>query len=201
MLFALGAAASLVDGLQSLASSQSSSSGASTGQSGAAFDPQVGFDNSTQSGTAAAAGSGTQISPETMSALIDAQSQSATTTMASLDSSLGVQGPFSQIDSSGSSGSGDCSSGSGGSSSNSSQALGTSSTSSTTNGDGTTTTTITYADGSTVSTTTPAASTSSGSSSTGSGSAASSYNLIEQMIQQQSQALSMQVGSTLSLSA
>jgi hypothetical protein len=198
MLFALSAATSVLDGLQSLASSQSSSSSSSTGQSGTAFDPLAGFDGSTAAGTATSIAGSTQISSQTLSALLDAQGQSGTTTTALLDSSQAVQNPFSQIDSS--SGGGDCSSGSSGSSSNPLQALDASSTSSTTNSDGTTTTTITYADGSTVSTTSPAASTSSSNSSTGSTSAASSYNLIEQMIQQQSQALSMQIGSTLSLS-
>jgi hypothetical protein len=78
-----------------------------------------------------------------------------------------------------------------------SQSVDGSSSTTTTNSDGSTTTTITYADGSTV-TSTSAASKSGGSGSgagssgggTSSNSAASSYNLVEKMIQMQSQAIS-----------
>ena len=74
------------------------------------------------------------------------------------------------------------------------QTLSGASSTSVTNSDGSTTTSITYADGSKVSLTTPAASTSSTSSAT------SSYNLIEQFIQREAQALSASVASSLSVS-
>jgi EF-hand domain pair len=66
---------------------------------------------------------------------------------------------------------------------------------STTNSDGSTSTTVTYADGSTVTMTTPAASKSSSSSS-----ASSSYNLVEQMIQKQANALALSAKQSLSVS-
>jgi hypothetical protein len=69
-----------------------------------------------------------------------------------------------------------------------------------TNSDGSTTTTITYADGSKVTMTSAATSTGTNSNSALK-SAASSYNLIEQMIQQQAQAIAAQAGSSLSLAA
>jgi len=72
------------------------------------------------------------------------------------------------------------------------QALQGASSTSTTNSDGSTTTSLTYADGSKV-TMTSAASASS--------SATSSYNFIEQLIQRQSQAISAQASSSLSVSA
>ncbi|HXQ06972.1 MAG TPA: EF-hand domain-containing protein, partial [Bradyrhizobium sp.] len=64
---------------------------------------------------------------------------------------------------------------------------------STTNSDGSTTTSMTYADGSKVTMTKPAATTSSSS-------ATSSYNIIEQMIQRQAQAISSGATSSLSMS-
>jgi len=76
------------------------------------------------------------------------------------------------------------------------QALSGASSTSVTNSDGSTTTSITYADGSKVSLTTPAAS----STSLASGNATSSYNLIEQLIQREAQALSASVASSLSVS-
>jgi Ca2+-binding protein (EF-Hand superfamily) len=89
-------------------------------------------------------------------------------------------------------------SGSGGSSSDALlQALNGASSTSVTNSDGSTTTSVTYADGSKVTMTAPAASTTS-SSGTSSSSATSSYNMIEQMIQREAQAISS--GATASLS-
>jgi hypothetical protein len=76
------------------------------------------------------------------------------------------------------------------------QALSGASSTSVTNSDGSTTTSITYADGSKVSLTTPAAST----TSPGSNSATSTYNLVEQLIQREAQALSASVASSLSVS-
>ena len=77
------------------------------------------------------------------------------------------------------------------------QALSGASSTAVTNSDGSTTTSITYADGSSVMMTTPAASTTSASG-TSSSSATSSYNMIEQMIQREAQAISS--GATASLS-
>jgi Ca2+-binding EF-hand superfamily protein len=92
-------------------------------------------------------------------------------------------------DSTGASGS---SSGTGGSSSDPLlQALDGASSTSTSNSDGSTTTSVTYADGSKVTMTSPAATTSSST-------ATSSYNIIEQMIQREAQAISS--GATQSLS-
>jgi hypothetical protein len=65
------------------------------------------------------------------------------------------------------------------------QALQGASSTSTTNSDGSTTTSLTYADGSKVTMTSPAAATSS--------SASSSYNIIEQMIQREANAISFSV--------
>jgi Ca2+-binding EF-hand superfamily protein len=74
------------------------------------------------------------------------------------------------------------------------QALDAASSTSTTNSDGSTTTSLTYADGSKVTmTSAPAASAST--------SAASSYNVIEQMIQREAQALSASAVSSLSVTA
>ncbi len=70
------------------------------------------------------------------------------------------------------------------------QALNGASSTAVTNSDGSTTTSVTYADGSKVTMTTPAA--------TSSSNATSSYNLIEQMIQREAQAISS--GATASLS-
>ena len=77
------------------------------------------------------------------------------------------------------------------------QALSGASSTAVTNSDGSTTTSVTYADGSKVTMTAPAAPTSS-SSGTSSSSATSSYNMIEQMIQREAQAISS--GATASLS-
>ena len=74
------------------------------------------------------------------------------------------------------------------------QALQGASSTSVTNSDGSTTTSVTYADGSKVTMTSPAAATSSSS-------ATSSYNIIEQMIQRQAQAISSGAISLLSVTA
>jgi len=267
MLFALGAAASVLDGLQSLAFTPSSSS-SPAGQSGTSFDPIAGMADAASS-TTPITGGGAQISPQTMSALIAAQSQSGATSTASLDPSQALQDLYSQIDANGdgkitrsefenalgaggtntamaddvfnkldtngdgsislgelksalqgagghhgghhhhiaassdaggSDGTDATSSTDGSSSDPLMQALDGSSSSSVTNSDGSTTTTITYADGSKVTMSSAAASTGT-SSNSASKSAASSYNLIEQMIQQQAQAIAAQAGSSLSLAA
>src|ERR1700722_20345199 len=104
MLMALGAISSAVDALQSLTSSSSSQSAGSTQTSSSPF----GLD-STAPSTAPPNPFGSngvaQISPQTMSALIAAQSQSASSTTASSsasrDPSQALQDLFSQIDSNG----------------------------------------------------------------------------------------------------
>jgi hypothetical protein len=250
MLLALGALSSAMDALQSLTSSKSSSP-QTTGFSQNSTSP---FDVSTSSGASAnptpvTGGNGfTQISPETMSALLAAQSNSPAPTTTSTPSSpsdalsdlfsqldadgdgkisksefenaLGAGGTnvaqaddvFSKLDKNGDgsvsldemssalkggsghhhahhakgSGSSGDSSGSGSSDSSSDpllQALDGASSTSVTNSDGSTTTSVTYADGSTVTLTSPAAQ-------TASSNATSSYNLIEQMIAREAQAIS-----------
>src|SRR5258708_32525330 len=99
MLFALGAAGSLLDALQSLTSSKSSSATTSTdpGQGSAnPFDPTTTTQGQVSTGFSAGC-SGPQISPQTMSALIDAQSQSGATSAASTNPSDALKDLFSQI--------------------------------------------------------------------------------------------------------
>jgi len=255
MLLALGAVSSALDALQSLASSKSSSAPLATlGQNTpASFDLTAGAAAGSTTGSPSAGFS--QISPETMSALIAAQSQSGATPSAPTDPSSALKDLFSQIDGNGdgqisksefenalgaggtnlaqaddvfnkldTSGDGSVSldelskalkgaghgghhhhaegSGDAGSSTDTSgsstdplaQALAGASGNSVTNTDGSTTTSITYADGSKVTLTTPAAS-------TASSSATSSYNLIEQLIQREAQALSASGASSLSIAA
>ena len=256
MLPALGAVSSVVDILQSLTSQKSSST--SGGQ-----PPASGFDVSgSATGSAAATSSQpssgfSQISPQTMSALIAAQGD--TTNTAPTDPVGALQDLFSHIDANGdgsitrtefenalgaggtntaaadkvfgeldNNGDGSVSLGEmesalqgdrghhghghhmhahgsggagGGDSSGSSSdpllaALSGAASTSVTNSDGSTTTSITYADGSKVSLTTPAAST----TSSGGSSATSTYNLIEQLIQREAQALSASVATSLSVS-
>ena len=110
MFMALGAAASLWDTLQSLATSKSSST-QSTGVSQTGSDP---FSvngpavPSTNSPPTFGTGSSNQISPQTMSALLDAQSQidaqgqtGTTSTAASTTPSQALQNLFSDIDADG----------------------------------------------------------------------------------------------------
>jgi hypothetical protein len=104
MFLALGAASSAIDALKALTSSKSSSA-QSTGLSQDAKSP---FDLMS-SGSSAAVGSGSgsggggsQISPQTMRALLDAQSQSsAPTTTASKSRSSALKDLFGQIDGNG----------------------------------------------------------------------------------------------------
>src|ERR1700687_192983 len=110
---ALGAASSAVDALQSLISSKSTSP-QTTGFTQSSTDPFAIAGSPTQTGSQPPVTGGsafTQISPETMSALLAAQSQSSTststststasTTSASTDPSSALQDLFSQIDSNG----------------------------------------------------------------------------------------------------
>ena len=104
MLFALGAASSAIDALKALTSSKSSSA-PSTGLSQGVANP---FDLSSGSSASAASSSGcgggcSQISPQTMSALLDAQGQSSTGSAASATKSRSdaLKDLFSQIDADG----------------------------------------------------------------------------------------------------
>ena len=178
MLFALSAAAALLDGLQSLTSSSSSQSSSSASQNGTPFDPLAGSEPSQSAGIAAAVPGRPQISPQTLSALFDLQGQPGATGGANAfsDTSGSDSDPLMQM-------------------------LDAMNSSSMTNSDGSTTTTTTFADGSSSTTVSPAAQTSPDTGSSASNSATSLYNQIEQMMQQQAQALSMQIGGTLSLAA
>ena len=105
MMFALGAASSLANGLQSLLASGSSSS---TGQSQSATNPFDIAAADTQTSANATTGFSPQtggfsaISPQTMSALINAQSQSGTTSSTTTTSpSDALQNLFNDIDSNG----------------------------------------------------------------------------------------------------
>jgi hypothetical protein len=103
MLFALGAASSVLDALQSLATTKPSSSQSVSSPQGATSP----FDFLGTSGTTTGSASGptasgwSRISPQTMSALIAAQSQSGSTTASSTSPSDALQDLFSQIDADG----------------------------------------------------------------------------------------------------
>lgn len=107
MLFALGAASSLLDSLQALTTSKSSSTTTSAGTGQAASNPFDLSANTQASGNTAASVFSPQtsnfsaISPQTMSALLDAQSQSGTTNAAPTNPSDALQDLFSQIDGNG----------------------------------------------------------------------------------------------------
>ena len=105
MLFALGAVSSAVDLLKTLMSSKSSSaqSAGSTRDTANLFDLTAGSPASTGSGpSSGSAGSGrSQISPETMSALLAAQGQSTTGSSSATSRSDAMKDLFSQIDANG----------------------------------------------------------------------------------------------------
>jgi hypothetical protein len=102
MMFALGAAGSLIDALSSLGSSKSSSATKSEGQSQDANPFDLGGGTQTQAFTGSSSTArGPSISPQTMSALIEAQSQSGATSTAPTDSSDALKDLFSQIDADG----------------------------------------------------------------------------------------------------
>src|SRR5215831_1156707 len=104
MLFALGAASSVLDALQSLATTKSSSPQSATFSQGVTQGATSPFDFLGTNGTTAGSASGpsapgwSRISPETMSALIAAQSQSGSATASSTSPSDALQDLFSQID-------------------------------------------------------------------------------------------------------
>ena len=105
MFFALGAASSAIDALKALTSSKSSQTNGVGPNSGNQFS-LVSPDASASAGAGAATGTGSgnysSISPETMSALLDAQSQSSNaTTSASKSRHSALKDLFGQIDGNG----------------------------------------------------------------------------------------------------
>jgi hypothetical protein len=260
MLLALGAASTLWDALQSLTSSSKASSVQTASQQNTSTPFEIDGGGASLLGSAASgtgASGGVQISPQTMSALIAAQSQSGASGTAPTDPSQALKDLFSQINVTGdgaitkqefeqalgaggtniaaaddvfnkldTNGDGTVSldelksalqgaghhghhhmhgagsaGGADGTGSSSSDpllaAIAGASETSVTNADGSTTTSITYADGSKVSLTTAAAS----STLSASSSATSSYNLIEQLIQREAQALFASTGGSVSVHA
>jgi hypothetical protein len=105
MMFALGAVGSLFDALQSLTSSKSSSGAASANPCQGAANPfDLGSSNQAQSSTTGMSGQSSgwaSISPQTMSALIDAQAQLSSTSSAPANPSDALKDLFSQIDADG----------------------------------------------------------------------------------------------------
>ena len=102
MMFALGAAGSLIDALASLTSSKSSSATSAAGQSQSADPFELGASAQGQAATGfSGRARGPSISPQTMSALIEAQSQSGATSTAATDSSDALKDLFSQLDADG----------------------------------------------------------------------------------------------------
>ena len=102
MFLALGAASSALDALKALTSSKSSSA-KTTGASQDAKSPFDLMPSGSQAsvGPGSASGGGSHISPQTMSALLDAQSQSSSTgsaTTASKSRSSALKDLFGQID-------------------------------------------------------------------------------------------------------
>ena len=96
MLPVLGAASAAIDALQALTSSKSSSAKSAGGHQQGAFDF---FSGSTASAGQGGGSSGSsQISPETMSALLAAQGQSSTTASAPTGRSAALKDLFAQID-------------------------------------------------------------------------------------------------------
>jgi hypothetical protein len=100
MFLALGAASSAIDALKALTSSKSSSAPSTGVRQNSPFDLlSSGSQASVGSGRGSGSG-GAQISPQTMSALLDAQSQSSTgsTASASKSRSSALKDLFAQID-------------------------------------------------------------------------------------------------------
>jgi Ca2+-binding EF-hand superfamily protein len=103
MFFALGAASSAFDALKALTSSKSSTQTTGVSQDAASTFGLMSSSSSASVGSGTGSGSGgggSQISPQTMSALLDAQSQSSTgsTTTASKSRSAALKDLFGQID-------------------------------------------------------------------------------------------------------
>ncbi|XSC46121.1 EF-hand domain-containing protein [Bradyrhizobium sp. RDT10] len=100
MFFALGAASSAIDALKALTSSKSSAQTTGVSQNSASLFDLPSSNGSASIGPGSASGGGSsQISPETMSALLDAQSQSsAGSTTASKSRHSALKDLFGQID-------------------------------------------------------------------------------------------------------
>jgi Ca2+-binding EF-hand superfamily protein len=106
MFFALGAASSAINALKALTSSKSSAQTTGVSQNSTSpFDlmsstSSASVGSGSGSGSSSGSGGGSQISPQTMSALLDAQSQSSTgsTTTASKSRSSALKDLFGQID-------------------------------------------------------------------------------------------------------
>jgi hypothetical protein len=102
MLLALGAVSSALDALQSLTASKSSTASTGLDQSAAAaFDPTASAAAAGSSAQPSPSGGFSQISPQTLSALIAAQGQSGPTSSASASPSSALKDLFSQIDTNG----------------------------------------------------------------------------------------------------
>jgi Ca2+-binding EF-hand superfamily protein len=99
MFLALGAASSAIDALKALTSSKSSAQTTGVNQNARSPFDLMSSTSSTSVGSGSGGG-GSQISPQTMSALLDAQSQSSTgsTTTASKSRSAALKDLFGQID-------------------------------------------------------------------------------------------------------
>jgi hypothetical protein len=102
MFFALGAASSALDALKALTSSKSSAQTTGVSQNATSPFDLMSSGSSASVGSGSGSGSGgafSQISPQTMSALLDAQSQSsAGSTTASKSRSAALKDLFGQID-------------------------------------------------------------------------------------------------------
>src|SRR2546429_1262746 len=99
MFFALGAASSAIDALKALTSSKSSAQTTGVSQNSTSPFDLMSSSSSTSVGSGSGSGGSSQISPETMSALLDAQSQSSTgSTTASKSRSAALKDLFGQID-------------------------------------------------------------------------------------------------------
>jgi Ca2+-binding EF-hand superfamily protein len=100
MFFALGAASSALDALKALTSSKSSAQTTGASQNATSpFDLMSSGSSASVGSGSGSGGGGSQISPETMSALLDAQSQSsAGSTTASKSRHAALKDLFGQID-------------------------------------------------------------------------------------------------------
>jgi len=99
MFLALGAASSAIDALKALTSPKSSAKSTGVSQNGKSPFDLLSQGSQASAGAGASSGGGSQISPQTMSALLDAQSQSAgSATTASKSRSSALKDLFAQID-------------------------------------------------------------------------------------------------------
>jgi Ca2+-binding EF-hand superfamily protein len=102
MFLALGAASSAIDALKALTSPKSSAKSTGASQNGKSPFDLLSAGSQASAGAGPASGGGSQISPQTMSALLDAQSQSAeSATTASKSRSSALKDLFAQIDGNG----------------------------------------------------------------------------------------------------